>query len=600
MKYILFALLFFQSIQINAQFDYSISLEEYEQARQSVFLLKNEAAKIPLSNTDAQELNYYAFGDDAAFYEQLNLYYPVKKLDGYAVSSNNRPRLIFIDLSFTEIPEKLHKEIESMIKTSKAITVVLGSENSFRTHPLNFSNCSHLIYTNDIGKLQQSLAAQLLFGGISAEARLENDLNETYKKGAGFQTGDSIRLSFAPPEYVGMDRAILEKGIDRIAQMAIDSAAFPGCQVLIVKDAKVVYHRTWGFHTFEQGRKVTQDNIYDFASVTKITSALPALMQLHGAGKFDLDAPFKKYFPKFDRSNKAELSLRSILAHQARLKPWIPYWRNTIKKNGKYKWKTFKRKKSRRFPIRITDQLFLHKNYKKKIYRAIKKSPLNEKTEYKYSGLSFYLWPEIVARMAGKDFESHLKETFYHKIGANTITYNPYRHFPLERIVPTENDTFFRMEQIHGTVHDEGAIMMGGVSANAGLFGTALDLAKLMQLYLNEGSYGGEQIIAAESVREFTRCQYCEAGNHRGLGFDKPLIEYDPQKSSVAKDAGPASYGHSGYTGTFTWVDPEHQLIYIFFSNRVYPTRDNRKIYQLNIRPDIHQVIYDSFLKENG
>ena len=185
--------------------------------------------------------------------------------------------------------------------------------------------------------------------------------------------------------------------------------------------------------------------------------------------------------------------------------------------------------------------------------------------EYKYSGLAFYLFPEIIAEMTNMDFESYLKKEIYEPIGATTLTYNPKRFFSKDRIIPTERDTFFRKIQIHGTVHDEGAIMMGGVSANAGLFGTAIDLAKLMQLFLNGGSYDGRQIIAKESIDEFTKYQFPENNNRRGLGFDKPLLKYNYDESSVAKDASPSSYGHSGYTGTFVWVDPEYELIYIFF-----------------------------------
>lgn len=595
MKYLLLSFLLFPFF-LSAQFNHAISYEAYQAARQSVFLLKNENAKIPLSNTDAQAIQYVQYGNLNSFYEQLNLYYPVEKANKLSLLDSKNVLLIAIDLS-TKIELDVLKQVQSSMQSDRSIVVLFGEEQAFRNVSVNFSNCPHLIYTKGRDKLQQSLAVQLLFGGIPAAQQLAVDLDAFFKKGAGYQT-EKTRLGFAPPEEVQVDRTKLEKRIDAIARMAIDSGAFPGCQVLIAKDAQIIYHTTWGYHTYEQQKAVRQNDLYDFASVTKITSALPALMKLQGEGQLRLDDPLQNYFPKFKKSDKADLSIRSILAHHARLKPWIPYWRTTIKKNGKYKCKTFKRKRSRNYPIRITDQLFLHKNYKKKIYRAIQQSPLNEKTEYKYSGLSFYLWPEIVSEMVGQDFETHLKQTFYRPVGASTITYNPYRHFSLDQIIPTENDTFFRMEQIHGTVHDEGAIMMGGVSANAGLFGTALDLAKLMQLYLNEGRYGDEQIIPASAIREFTRCQYCAEDNRRGLGFDKPLIEYNYAKSSVAKDASPASYGHSGYTGTFVWVDPEHQLIYIFFSNRVYPTRENRKIYQLNIRPDIHQVIYDAFLQK--
>ena len=362
-------------------------------------------------------------------------------------------------------------------------------------------------------------------------------------------------------------------------------------------------------------KPIQLDDIYDYASVTKVTSALPALMKLNGEKKFELDAPLKKYYPDFSRSNKGDIPFRQMLAHNARLRPWIPYWQGTLKKSAKYPWKkkwcgdctndynfrrkTFARDSSEAYPIKIADDLWQYKDFKKQMFKAIRKSPLNEESGYLYSGLLFYLLPDIVADIAGSDFETYLKQNFYHRLGAYTITYNPFRHFPKSRIVPTERDTFFSMQQIHGRVHDEGAAMMGGVSANAGLFSTANDLAKLFQMYMNKGSYGGEQLIAREAVEEFIRCQYCGEGNRRGLGFDKPLIEYDENASSIAKDASPSSFGHSGYTGTFVWADPESDLLFIFFSNRVHPTRDNRKLYQLGIRPGIHQVLYEARVKQD-
>jgi CubicO group peptidase (beta-lactamase class C family) len=200
----------------------------------------------------------------------------------------------------------------------------------------------------------------------------------------------------------------------------------------------------------------------------------------------------------------------------------------------------------------------------------------------------------VVERLTGEPLESYLKETFYQPLGAFTLTYNPLHSFPAERIVPTERDTFFRKIQLQGTVHDETAAMLGGVSGHAGLFGSAGDLAKLVQMYLNGGEYGGERFISEVAVREFTRCQYCPDGNRRGLGFDKPLIEYDPELSYVAKSASPESFGHSGYTGTFFWADPKYDLVVIFLSNRVYPNRSHTGLSDLNIRPRVQQVVYDA------
>ncbi len=223
----------------------------------------------------------------------------------------------------------------------------------------------------------------------------------------------------------------------------------------------------------------------------------------------------------------------------------------------------------------------------------IKKTPVSQEKKYLYSGLAFYLIPDYVERMSAQPFDTFLQSRFYSPLGAETLTFNPLEKFPSSRIVPTEVDTFFRMQTLHGVVHDEGAAMMLGVSGNAGLFSTSRDLAKVYQMLLNGGNYHYRQFLSAETIHEFTRCQFCEQGNRRGLGFDKPLIEYDSILSSVAEQASPESFGHSGYTGTFVWADPKNDLLFVFLSNRVHPTRDNRKIYQLNIRPRIHTLVYE-------
>jgi CubicO group peptidase (beta-lactamase class C family) len=226
----------------------------------------------------------------------------------------------------------------------------------------------------------------------------------------------------------------------------------------------------------------------------------------------------------------------------------------------------------------------------------IRKSPLLEKEGYVYSGLSFYLYPDIIEQLTGQEYESYLKQNIYKPLGASTITYNPMRFYARDRMIPTEIDTFFRKTPLVGVVHDEGAAMMRGVSSNAGLFGTTLDLAKIMQMYLWKGQYGGEQYISKQTVDLFTSCHYCNEGNRRGLAFDKPVLE-DKANGSTAIDASYQSFGHSGYTGTFAWADPETGILFLFMSNRVYPTRDNPKLYQLNIRPAMHQVIYDAIVK---
>ena len=424
-----------------------------------------------------------------------------------------------------------------------------------------------------------------------------------------------LALLFLGPALSAQDE--LRDSIRAILEEGIAGGAFPGAQVLVWHRGEPLVHVTAGYHTYEKLRPTRPDDVYDLASVTKTSSALLVLMQQYGRGELDLDAPLGVLFPELKGTDKRLVPLRSVLAHRAGLLAWVPYWQSTLRGNARYPWRknwdatrtndyrfrnrTIRRDSSRRFPIRLTDDMWLHRKYReKRIYRAIRKSPLQPPGDYVYSGLLFYLLPAYVERTTGTDYRTYLRENFYDPLGADELGYRPLdRGIPLDRIVPTEVDTFFRMDTLHGVVHDEGAAMMDGVSSNAGLFSTAEDLAKLYQMLLNGGEYAGRRYLTQAAVDTFTSYQYPAEGSRRGLGFDKPLLEYDPVASSVAEDASPASFGHSGYTGTFVWADPGTELLYIFLSNRVHPSRDRRAIYDLNIRPRIHTLLY-SFINRRG
>lgn len=415
---------------------------------------------------------------------------------------------------------------------------------------------------------------------------------------SGSAGGELVTLN---PSDLGIDALALESGIRSIILEALDSGAFPGCQILLAKGGKVFYEEAFGYHTYDSLRPVKNTDIYDLASVTKTTAATLSLMKLYDDGLFDPDQTFGHYFPDIAKGKKKNLKMRDILAHQAGLRAWIPYYSVSQKKNGKYKRNSVSSDSSANFPYRISDSgLFLHKDYRtKKIYKMIRKSKVSKDKSYLYSGLSFYLYPELVQRLTGKSFDQYLADEFYSPMEASTVGFNAGERFPMETIVPTEVDSFFRMQTLHGVVHDEGAAMMLGVSGNAGLFANAMDLAKVYQMLLNGGEYAGKQYLKPSTVEEFTKCQFCQTGNKRGMGFDKPLIEYDENRSSVAAAASPESFGHSGYTGTFVWADPANDLLFVFLSNRVHPTRNNRKIYTLSVRPRIHTLVYD-LLEQGG
>lgn len=484
-------------------------------------------------------------------------------------------------LSFIHSVQQNHRSVIGLFK------------NPYTLSKLPVNNSDGLIVAYQDTRESQEAVASLIFGGIQANGKLPVTASENYRLGAGLTTDSPIRLNYTLPEAADLNGEKMAYGIDSLVQEALDAQAIPGCQVLVAKDTRVVFHKAYGRQQFGDTTRVTLTDLYDIASVTKISSALPALMQLHDRGMFSIDTTLATYFPYFKGSDKGPLTFRNMLAHQAGLYPWIPYWKNTLRNNGSFKWFTFKRDSSARFPIKVASNLYLHRNYKKKIYRAIKKSPLSNEVKYRYSGLSFYLYPEIVKNLSGQPLPEYLYTNLYGPLGATTLKYTPLDHFPKSKIVPTEYDLHFRQQLIHGRVHDEGAIMMGGVSANAGLFSNANDLAKLMQMYLNAGSYGGKEYISKTTMAEFTRYQFPEDENRRGLGFDKPNLVRQPNDNAPAS-ASPQSFGHSGFTGTYVWMDPVYNLLYIFLSNRVNPTRNNRGLLDLNTRTKIGEVVYQS------
>ncbi len=500
--------------------------------------------------------------------------------------------------NFGITPKMLHF-LQNIIAHHKTIVTVFGNPFSLNKMP-GIEKADGLVMTYEDNTLFQQLAAQMIFGAFGARGTLPVKAGP-FPIHFGIPTPSLGRLAYTIPEEEGMNSAYLDKKVDSIAEAGIKARAYPGCEVLVARNGAVVFHKTYGYHTYYDRVKTEKNDLFDFASLTKVTASTLAVMKLYDEGKLNLDVPFARYWPAFKHSNKKEMTLREILAHQAGLQPWIPYYKYAKKKNGSLKKRIFRCDSSTRFDVPVSPCLFMNKNYRKTMYREIKKSPVSAVKKYRYSGLFFYLVPQLVKNMTGQDFETFLKQNFYHPLGAYNLTFNPYRSHPLVDIVPTEVDHFFRHWAIHGYVHDEGAAMMGGVSGNAGLFGTANDLAKLAQMYLQMGAFGGKTFISDTTMKEFTRVQYPDNDNRRGLGFDKPLLGNDTlpdSKAYPAKSASPESFGHSGFTGTFMWIDPKEQLVYIFFSNRVYPTRNNHLIYKLNIRTSIQQALYDAIEKE--
>ncbi len=403
-------------------------------------------------------------------------------------------------------------------------------------------------------------------------------------------------LIHALPSKLGFDATYLNQKVDSIMQMGIDSLAFPGAQLLVAKNDTVIFHKAYGFHTFDSVQPVATNDLYDLASVTKITGPLPALMKLVDEGKLDLDARFSTYWTPWQHvKNKKDLTLRQILAHQAGLVPYIVFLQKAMRKNGTIKKRFLRHEQHRKFQKQAYTDLFVNAHFERKMDRIINRSKVSEEKKYVYSGLTFLIYPRLIEQITGTDYQTYLEQNFYHPLGCHTLGYLPTRKQYVNAIVPTEVDTLYRKNLVQGWVHDENASLLGGVSGNAGLFGTADDLAKIMLFYQNFGNVDGKQLISKEIVKEFTTVQFPENENRRGLGFDKPLLDNADlplEEAYPSPLASASSFGHSGFTGTFVWADPEKKLTFIFLSNRVYPSREHRQLYDLNIRTALMDVFY--------
>lgn len=587
-------------------------------AEASLTVLNNERTLLPLQALDTLRIAAVAFGSDkvTSFQRTLGLYTEVKNFTLSKDASNTqiselKEQIKKCNLIIGSIHDdgirpqnkiSLSADVQSFLSelaTQKNVVMAVFKNAYVLDKIKDIEQADGLIVTYQDNTNAQELAAQLIFGGASANGKLPVTIGSKYAAGFGINIRGGIRFSYTSPEDAGMDSEILFKGVDSLVAQAMDIKAIPGCQVFVAKDKKVVMYKAYGLHDYSDTVKVKQSDLYDLASITKISTGLPSLMKLYDERKFTLDNTLADFIPKFKRSNKADIPLRDILTHQARFKPWIPFWKNTLKKNGYYKWHTIKNDSSKRYPIKLKDNMYLHYKYPDKIVKAIRKSPLEKEKKYVYSDFFFILAPRVVQSMIKEDFYTYVQKSFYSALGATTITYNPLKKYPKNAIVPTEHDYYFRHEPIHGKVHDEGAVMMNGVSGHAGLFANANDLAKLMQMYLDMGEYGGQRYISTETLREFTRTQFPENNNRRALGFDKPNLQYAGENNNTAKDASVDSFGHTGFTGTIVWMDPQTRLLYIFLSNRVNPTRDNTRLYKLNTRTNIQQVLYDAMMKSH-
>jgi beta-glucosidase-like glycosyl hydrolase/CubicO group peptidase (beta-lactamase class C family) len=607
----------------------------------SLTLLSNKNNIIPLERLDTLKIAIVSVGDTfpnrdfnntASLYTEAS-FFSLSKMstdsDFYEVYSKlHEYNLIIALLDNTDmrparkfgVTEKEINYLELLSFNFPTLLCIFGSPyilNSFS----QLTNFAAILEAYEDNSTVHDIAAQIIFGGIPVKGHLPVTCSKDFKIKDGISLPKSIRVKYTIPEELGINSNILTSAIDSIVNSAINKKAMPGCVVYLAKDNKVFFYKSYGYFTYDSVQPVQNNNIYDLASVTKISATTPAIMKLYEEGKINLNAPLIKYLPVLKKSNKGELIISDILTHQAQLQPVVDIYShvlycdnkksheiysNIVKKgNGSEKiidcttkWKPFifQSTFSSEYPLQVADSLYVQASWRDSILYFISSSPLLKKKEYKYSDLGFILLQKSVENIVDQPIDQWVQNNLYRSLGAKTLTYLPLQRYSRHMIAPTEKDTIFRKRIIQGTVHDPVAAMMGGVAGHAGLFSNANDLGKLMHVYLNYGSYGNQKYFDSATVKLFTSAPFISSGNRRALGFDKPQFDLS-QPSPVSRYCSLSSYGHTGFTGTMAWVDPEYQLVFVFLSNRTFPYSNHNKLAELNVRTAIQDVIYKLILK---
>ena len=597
--------------EINSDEAVNIKAEIYEQA---LTLANNSADVLPIRDLKKHGYASIALGDNQpnVFQERLESYVDIdhhsiskdgtsteyqnalEKLSGYdrvIVSSHD---MSWYSRNNYGLNDEQIKFINDLSGRTEVIFVMFGTPYALKW----FENVPTVLVAYEDNELTHEAAAQAMFGVTAISGRLPVTASEKYPVGQGYNIPSLQRIGYSTPERVGMESDTLSKIAALVDEMIREKAA-PGCQVLVAKNNRVVYHKSFGHHTYSKQRPVQNNDVYDLASVTKVMATTLSLMHLDDKDLFDVDAPIKKYIPEQEKSNKADIKYADILAHRGGLISWIPFYKNTLTDVGAKRPSDeyYGKEKTEPFPHFVTPGLYLRADYQDSIYHQIFESDLRETRDYRYSDLAFYISNRTVENLTSHQVDIYAKENFYDRLGLRTTTFNPLEKFDKNRIPPTEQDNYFRMTKIHGTVHDMGAAMLGGVSGHAGLFSNSRDLAILMQMLLNKGYYGGYNFLKPTTVEQYTRRHW--ASSRRGLGFD--LKELNPDKTeNMSEYASRNSFGHLGFTGTAAFADPDNDIIYIFLSNRTYPSMRNNKLGKNNYRPKIQSLIYKSLIPEEN
>jgi CubicO group peptidase (beta-lactamase class C family) len=566
-------------------------LHATQEAIENSVVLNNRNSIIPLgsiANENMVSLNF-GFSYASAYDSLLNKYHHVKTINGKSFVEANQLNLlekelskyslVFMQLSDAQVfNDQVLSFIDRVQNNQNLVVSFFGKgESLLRLDAVS----SPIIWSRLFSKAAAEVNAQIIFGGMITCAKLDQDYSDKYLLGMGSNT-QQTRLSYTVPEEIGINSNDLLE-IDKIVAEAIKEKAAPGSVVLVAKNGKVIFNKAYGYNTYDNLKKNKVEDIYDLASITKIAATSMAAMKLYEEDKLNLESSLNNYLPVTENTDKAKIKVKDVLLHQAGFIPFIPFYTSITPEQ-------FSTDSTENFSIKVADHYFMNKDYYHDVmWKQMLTIPLRTPGKYVYSDLSMYYMKEIIENISKETLPDFVNKNFYDKLGMYTTGFQPRNRFNKEKIIPTEEDSYFRKTLVWGYTHDQGAAMANGIAGHAGLFSNATDLATLFQMILNKGTYGGEEYLKPITIDLFTSKQ--SDVSRRGLGFDR--WDPDSSKKYPSKYASSETFGHTGYTGTCVWVDPKEDLIYIFLSNRVYP-KVNNKLLNLNIRSRIQDVIYQA------
>ena len=582
--------------------------------QKAITVLKNKGQILPL--TSKRKYGYLSIdkGSGKAFKDKLNLYADISDVTGLM------PKDIIdeaIKMKWKAIIVGWHPNVndDNPYSRSKLSSKTLGLLKKISTeipivinifaNPYSVSQIEKLKNINGIivsyqnSEIAQKISVDALFGVTKIEGKIPVSVGKNYPVGSGIEIGSKKIIGFSEPALEGFSKEKL-KAIDKLANIAIDSSMTPGIQMLIAKNGKIIYNKNFGYHTYNKLKKVTDSSVYDVASLTKILATVPLIIQQVALGNISLETKIGELLPEWKKSNKGQITLKEILSHYGRLKPWIPFYKETLDRKSNPKRNLYKSSVSNSHSLKVTDNLFLKNKYERKIINQIKESELidisnieNYEWKKNYSDLSYYILKEYLETSSNSSLDVLVDKKIFKPLGLIFTTYNPKNKYSKDLIVPSEIDNYFRYSVLQGDVHDMGAAMLGGVGGHAGVFSNAYEVAVIMQMFLQKGVYNDIELFPSHTFDLFNICYYCKNGNRLGVGFDKPQIEGN---GSTCGCVSKQSFGHSGFTGTYAWADPEKEIVFVFLSNRTFPSMENGLLVSHNIRTRIQGLVYEALI----